>query len=286
MRIDDTFIHRAFELTAPPRRRSFGWYFLIGIVLAFLFVPALRGDDLGLASEAMIAIPAAFALGVLGGVASASRRRRRKRAFVTLARESVQLEKWEAAAAALEGGLTRPIHSESDRASAFLSLAAVAERDKNFGSAIEIYKNLLVNRIGEPHQLHIVQMAMTSAKLRNEELTDGIDMLGRLEKMTMPLHYRAVLASIRLYPQVSPGPFADAVENLDELRELVRRYLSTRAGYPYALIAKALHQLGRTDQAERYWKDATMLVRPERLTEELPFLAPLQTVYQAEDRPC
>ncbi len=284
--IDDDFIGRAFESTTPPKRRPLLLYFVVGLLLAFLFVPALRGDDFGLPRGAMIAIPAAFALGIMGGVAGATRRQRMRREFVTGAWESVQLEEWEAAERVLAEGLTRPIGSATDRCQAFLALAAIAEKRRDYDAAIEIYKHLLLNRIGEPNQLQLAQIAMTSAKLRNEELTDGIQMLDRLEKLPMPMSLKAGVAWIRLYQQVFMGQFEDAVRDLDEIRELFRRFLSTRAGYAYALIAKALHQLGNSERAAEYWRDATTLVRPERLTEEYPFLQAISLNYSAEDRPC
>lgn len=284
-KFDDAFIERSFELTSPPKRRNFWRYFLIGIGLALLFLPAVNGNDLGLPRPALIAIPAAFALGIMGGVAAMTRRQRSRRQIVMAAWDGVQLEEWDHAEKAVSESLDRPLATPADRCQAYLALAAVLERKRKYEAALQIYGKLLIHRIGDPYQLQHVQIAMTAAKFRNEELTDAIQMLDRIEKFPMPLTMRALVSWTRLYQQVFMGQFEDAIKDLEETRQLFRRYLSTRAGYTYALFAKALHQTGRTDLAAKYWQDATLLIKPERLMEEYPFLPPIPTSYPHAEVP-
>lgn len=282
---DDAAIERAFEATAPPQRRAFGWYFLIGIGLAALFIPALRGDDLGLPRGSVIIIPSAIAFSVMTVVAAITRRRRRRRGEIVTAWDAVQLEDWQAAEDALLPNLATPIHSPIDRCQAFIALAALAEQRRNYDAAIRIYQQLLIDRIGDPIQLQHAQISMTAAKLRNEELTDGIQMLDRLERFEMPLALKAFVAWTRLYQRVFMGQFEDAVASLNDAHALFRRFLSTKAGYAYALIAAALHHLARHDDAARYWLDATTLISSQRLVQEYPLLAQIARAYPVAERP-
>lgn len=281
---DDAFINQSFEATSPPRRRL-GFYFLIGVILALLFVPAISGRGFGLSPSMRVAIPVVISLATFSYVGSMTRRQRARRKHVVAAWDSVQLEEWDTAEARVRESLSRPLPSSADRCQAFLALAAILERRRQFETAMHVYERLLIERIGDPYQLQHAQIAMTAAKFRNEELTDGIQMLDRLEKFPMPLSLKAAVAWIRLYQQVFMGQFEDAVKNLEEIRPLFRRYLSTRAGYAYALVSKALHQLGRFDQAGHYWRDATLLVRSPRLIEEYPFLQPSPAEYPASEIP-
>ncbi|MBX3395420.1 MAG: hypothetical protein KF841_08625 [Phycisphaerae bacterium] len=282
---DDAAIDRAFEATTPPQRRSHRWYFLIGLSLAALFIPALRGDDLGLPRGSVIIVPSIIAFSIMSIVAAITRRRRRRRAEIVTAWDAVQLEDWQAAESALLPNLATPIHSPIDRCQAFIALAALAEQRRNYDAAIRIYQQLLIDRIGDPVQLQHAQISMTTAKIRNEELTDGLQMLDRLERFEMPQALKAFVAWTRLYQRVFMGQFEDAVAGLAEARALFRRFLSTKAGYAYALIATAMHHLARHDVAARYWLDATTLVSSQRLIQEYPLLAPVAGTYPAAEHP-
>lgn len=283
--IDDAFIDRCFETSAPRDRRPLAFYFAIGLGLAFLFIPALSGRDFGLPRTATVIVPLAFAAGVLGGVARATKRQRQQSREACRAWESIQLEDWDGAERELATAFDRPIASSTARCQALLALARLAERRRNFDAAIGIYQRLLIEQIGEPMQLQRAQISLVQAKFRNEELTDGIQMLERLEKFSLPLPLQAGIALVRLYQHVFMGQFEDAVGNLDELKPLLRRFLSTRAGYGYALVARALHQLGRTEEAAAYWLDATTLIQPARIVEAYPVVHPVDETYPAMEVP-
>ncbi len=283
--IDDAFIDRCFTDSEPRNRRPLALYFAIGLVLAFLFVPALSGRNWGLPTAATIGIPVLLSIAILGAVAYTTRRQKIHGRESSRAWESVQLNDWNAAERELTTAFRHPIASSAERCQALLALASIAERQKNFDAAINIYQRILIEQIGQPMQLQKTQIALVYAKFKNEELTDAIQMLDRLEKISMPLGLRAGVALVRLYQRVFMGQFEDALEDLADMRQLFRRFLSTRAGYAYALYAKAFHQLDRTDEAAAYWRDATLLVAPQRLLEAYPFVNPVQDRYAATENP-
>ncbi len=178
------------------------------------------------------------------------------------------MEKWDAAETSLGALLESPIHNPSLRGQAFLLLAAVVEHRGQYEPAALVYEKMLLGRIGDASQLQHAQIAWAEAKLRNHELTDAVDMIGRLEKIEMPLAYKATLDLVRLFQQVFMGHHEDAVHDIEERRSLFQRYLSTRAAIGYGLLAVAMHGLSRTSEASDLWRDATTLMTPERLVGE------------------
>ena len=79
------------------------------------------------------------------------------------------------------------------------------------------------------------------------------------------------------------GQAADALEKAEERTKLFRDYLSTRAGYGYALLAAAFDRAGRTDSAGKYWHDATILVSPGELLERFGELKTVADKYPSAE---
>ncbi|MCG8407946.1 MAG: hypothetical protein MI923_22325 [Phycisphaerales bacterium] len=279
--IDAQFIERHFAATAPRPSRMTGFYALIGVVAAFVLVWAFRAQSWHLVRPLVLGLPWLVLLLLLAVSWWTTLQQRQRRRMITKAEEHVQLEAWEQAERTLEPALQSPIRSSNDRCQAFMVLAALAEHNRQYESAARIYQTLLLERIGEGYQLQRVQLGLSSAKLRNEELADAVNLLDRLEKISMPPALQAVCQLIRLSQQVFMGHYEDAVENMADRQSLFRRFLSTKAGYGYGLLAAAHHRLGRLDEAARLWLDATTLVHPERLVEEYDCLAVVSQNYPA-----
>lgn len=278
-------VERHFAATEPNRR---GWYAfyacVLGMILASVLLPAFyRGSDPAESlSLLFLAVPITLLL-CAGWVTKG--RRFRSRQGVQKAWERVQLADWTGAQALLDEVMHRPIPSSSERGQAFMTLAAIAEHAGHYDEAAQVYETLLLRRIGDPVQLQRAQIALAAAKLRNEELTDAVKFIGRLEQLEMPVSLRAALDLVRLFQQVFMGHYEDALADFEERRSLFRRHLSTQAGFGYGLLAAALHHRGRTDDAARLWGDATTLIDADRLVEEYALLSTVSQAYPATKRP-
>ncbi len=281
--MDAELIEKRFSATEPSRRRLHVVHAVVLAMLAGLIVQQMFGRQWGVPAEAgALLLMGVFAVAMLSG-SRAGRRQRRCRGLVVEAWEHVQLDRWDPAEATLAEVMQTPIPSSSDRGQAFMLLATLAEHQDRYECAAQIYETLLLRRIGDAMHLQQAQIALAAAKLRNEELTDAVNLLGRLEQISMPQGMRAALDIVRLYQQVFMGHCSDAVEACDERRALYGRHLSTNAGYGYGLLAAAMHNLGRPDEAARLWSDATTLIKADKLVMQYPLLAPVSGAYPATE---
>lgn len=283
--LDAQQIDRRFDVTAARRGFKQGWYALIGFGLVLLLMQDWGEGGSGRPSVLAILLSWCVVLGLMAAGWLRAKRQRQARQNITRAGERVQLEQWDEAAAVLHGAMGQSIQSDSDRCQAFMLLATLAERHGHFDQAAHIYERLLLERIGDGYQLQQAQLAVANAKLRNEELTDAVKLLDRLEKISMPRTLGAGYALIRLYQRVFMGHNEDAVAELSERRSLFRQFLSTKAGYGYGLLAAALHRLGRHDEAARFWLDATTLIPARKLVAEYGALVAPCERYPAMEHP-
>ncbi|MCA9257499.1 MAG: hypothetical protein KDA33_17750 [Phycisphaerales bacterium] len=285
-RIDIDTADRAFVATRRNPRENHASFFVMGLMLATILVPFLFTLELD-SFEGRVIIVAPWALMFVLLMLSWRRARRHRHvtAAISAAWDHAQLEDWAAVEAILPHLLRHPIRSDSDRGRTMVLLASVAERKRCYDAAAHIYERLLRERIGDAPLLQQAQLALASAKLRNEELTDAVDLLDRLQQIQMPASLRAVYEVIRLHQQVFMGHYADAIANIDDRIALFRRHLSTRAGFAYALVAAAFHRLNMPDRARRYWNDATMLVTPNKILERFEIARDVSQAYPAAEHP-
>jgi len=281
--IDAELIERRFAATAPTSNPKLIPYALLGLSSAALVVLVYRGPQLGVPGIVTLLLPWCLVLSLLAMGYSRAKRLRRQRAIINEAWQHVQLEAWSDAQPLLDEAMQHSVPIPADRCQAFVVLAALAEKANRYDSAALIYERLLLERIGDALQLQQIQIALAAAKLRNEELTDGITLVDRLERLPMPLPLKAVHTLVRLYQQVFMGQFEDAVADASDRRALFRRYLSTRAGYGYALLAAAMHHLKRPQEAAECWRDATTLVPAAKLLDEYSFLSPVAEAHPTSE---
>lgn len=285
-RIDIETADRMFEATRRNPRENHPSFFIIGLMIALILTPFLFNVDLdSFSGRIIIAAPWVLFLSLLAMGWRRAKRHRLVSAVISTAWDDAQLENWDAVESALTPLLNRPIRSDADRGRIFVLLAAVEERKKSYDTAAHIYERLLRQRIGEPALLQQAQLAMASAKLRNEELADAVDLLDRLQQIQMPASLRAIYEVIRLHQQLFMGHYNDAIADIDERLALFRRHLSTRAGFAYALVAAAFHRLGKPDLAQRYWNDATTLVTPDKILERFELARDVSQAYPAAEHP-
>ncbi len=205
---------------------------------------------------------------------------RLRRAF-----EAVRIEDWPAGEADLVRALSTPVAPPAVRTEALLALAAVAEAGRRPEIAARLYETVLEQRAGEPLQLHAARVALATLLLRQGQITDAVNMIDRLDRSELPEALRAGVEMLVLLRELTLGHSGEALDRAPRRRALFRRHLGTRAGYGYALLAAAFDRAGRQDEAQRFWHDATMLLRPAALTARFEELAPLARRYPAAERP-
>lgn len=291
--IDAQFIEARFAATEPKRRGLSLLYapalgLMAGLLLLPVLGPALSPGDAEVMGSVLLKVVSIVLLLASAGLFAAGawsvgRRQQRCRRRVLKVWEHALLEQWDQAESALDPALSGPIPGPSDRCQAFMVLAALAEHKGLHAGAAQIYETLLLGRIGDPLNLQRAQISLAAAKIHNQELTDAVTYLGRLEQITMPAGLRAALDLVRLFQQVFMGHHEDAVESYEDRCQVFRRHLSTHAGYGYGLLAAAMHNLGRTEEAARLWGDATTLITTDRLVGDYALLAPMCQAYPATE---
>lgn len=280
---DPSTIDASFTATAPRKWGAMGFQLLFMACVVALMLATLLGSRWGLSEGVQLALPGIFLLIVLSTGWRSGRRRRLCRDALASAWEHVQLEDLDAAERDLSRILRAPVATTSERGQAFMTLAAVCERRGKYAAVVHIYETMLIGRVGELSQLQEVQIKLAGAKVRNDELTDAVDLISRLAQVPMPPPLKAMFDLVRLFQRVFMGHFEDAIQDIDALRALFRRHLSTKAGQGYGLLAAAQHHLGRTAEAAKLWLDATTMIRPERLVREYPMLRGVSEVYPAAE---
>lgn len=282
---DADYVDARLAATAPRRSVFHGPYPLLLTVVLLLLGLLIFGPWLGVPVWLSMLLPLVLLTFMVSAAWFESRRQERRRSQINRALEHDKLDRWDEAESCLRTALAGPILSQTDRGQAFLLLASLAEQRRQYDVAIHVYRSLLLGRIGDAGHLQQAQIALADAKLHNQELTDAVDLIGRLDKLPMPQSYRAGLELVRLFQQVLMGHNEDALHDIDERRALFRRYLSTQAGFAYALLAAAFHAVERPDEAAQYWLDATTLIQADKLANRYALLAPVASAYPAQEHP-
>jgi len=283
--LDSDAIEASFAASQPRRRSLFGLQSLMMATVVCVVFLAMAGPRFGVPADAGLILPPIVIGAALGIGHRASRRRKACRDAVTRAWQHLQFDEARPALDALGPIMRGPITSESDRGQAYMLMAGAAERLGRFDAAVQIYETLLIQRVGDIAQLQEAQIRLAAAKVRNDELTDAVTLIGRLAQVPMPPPLKAAFDLVHLFQQVFMGHHADAIQHEEEQRALFRKYLSTKAAYGYGLLAAAMHYLGRIPDASRLWRDATTLMRSEKLVREYPLLAPVSLAYPAVEYP-
>lgn len=254
----------------------------VGLILGmYLADPHVFGGG----SLLSLLLPQIAIVALAGLIVATSLYQRRRGRLMLASFEALQLRQWEAAADALTRLLRKPVRPAQARAEALLGLASVAESQQEHENAQRIYEAMLAEHAADPLQLHTAQVALGATMLRTGQTTDAVDLIDRLTRTTLPGALRAQVEMLSLFREVTMGQAADAIEKAEERRGLFRLYLSTRAGFGYGLLAAAFDRANDPEKARRYWRDATLLVRPEELLGRFGELAPVAERYPATGYP-
>jgi tetratricopeptide (TPR) repeat protein len=277
-------VGRLIQASRPPR----GW--LHGSRMALLGVGLLLGaflarpEILGKTGIPLWLWPHIFLLILLVVILRVGLRQRRQGRLMLEGFESLQLREWDKARAALTRLLSQPIRHAQARAEALLGLAGLAEVDHSYDAAQRIFEVILSESSASPVQLLMARVSLAATLLRMGQTADAVDLIDRINRVSLPESLRAQVEMLNLFREVSMGQSAQAIEQAEYRRGLFRQHLSTRAGYGYALLAAAFDQGGRPETARDYWQDATLLIRPEELLERFAELKPIAARYAAAER--
>ncbi len=129
------------------------------------------------------------------------------------------------------------------------------------------------------------EVGMAEAKLRCEQLTDANTTISRLVCRHLPQPWRSRVSLLKCLQHLYMGHGQEVVDRSNELCHEFREHLGVEAGYGYGLLAAALDKAGEAAQALKYWSDATVLIRPERLVQRYPELRSLAGKYGASPWP-
>lgn len=160
--------------------------------------------------------------------------------------------------------------------------------------AAEVAYEHLIDRLPPDHPLALrltLQRAM--AALTTDRLADGDRILRKLRGQAEARNDPGLAAALRLarlVQDVQTGHYADAVAEASDTADTLVP-MGIEAGYGYALLALCHHVLAKhsaalddaerhtyTQQAKRYWDQATLLIPPAALVYRYPELQKLLTL--------
>jgi tetratricopeptide (TPR) repeat protein len=230
-------------------------------------------------------VPQVILIALAGIMYYSVRRQKELARYLQESVEAVQLKQWPQAWDTLNRLLRRPVPHPTARAESLLALAAVAEASDSFEVSQRIYEHMLEERQADPLQLHTARVGLGAAMLRTGQTTDAVGLINRLEREELPGSLKAHTELLALYRELTMGHAADRLDRAEERRGLFRRYMGSRAGYGYALLAAAFDVAGNTEKAARCWLDATMLLPASELVRRFGELKPLASKYIATKVP-
>ena len=272
---------QAQDLIARSRGSGGGWsgrqLIALGFALAAGWMLVTASGSVGMfADPGMVLL--LLLCGLTGWTWRQAARQREALSRLVAAGEAMQLQDYpraEATVTTLLSSPVRPVPGRPVRIEALLLLAALAEWTRRFDAAQVVYEAI----VGDPqtdagHQC-VASIGLAGSMLRNDQLADAVGLIERLQRSTLPDKLKAHVEMVSLYREVVMGQTDRIIEAAPQRRELFRTHLSTRAGYGYALCAVGFARAGDTEQARRTWRDATMLVQPDRLAREYDEVKPI-----------
>jgi tetratricopeptide (TPR) repeat protein len=271
---------RLVRLSRPPRGLRGSRMVLLGLGL-LLGAALARPEFLARAGIPTWIWPHVLLLAALVMILVIAIRQRTQARLVLAAFESLQLQEWEQARENLTRLLARPVRHAPARAEALMGLGGLAEIGRHYDVAQRVYEAILSEASANPVQLLMARMALAAAMFRTGQTADAVDMIDRLDRTSLPESLKAHVELVSLFREVVMGQGGSGLDKAEYRRDLFRRYLSTRAGYGYGLLAAAYDHAQRGDMARKCWEDATLLIREKTLVERFQELEPMAARYSA-----
>jgi len=157
---------------------------------------------------------------------------------------------------------------------AVMLIATRLDSLRAYESALAGYQYLLDHLPDDHPTGQMIRLQRVSTLLHDDRLADADDELRRLSRMDLTPLGRALLRSGQLHQQVKTGHFDESDRFDDSLIEQLQP-LGIDAGYGYAMASTICHQHDRSEAAEQWWRRATLLMHPRRLTDDLPEVTPV-----------
>jgi tetratricopeptide (TPR) repeat protein len=277
------------EASRPRPHVSWTQFLIGGFVLAF-FLSWFVGR-----SSQPAAVQQAFSMLIGVGLAAfagtmvvagwiAVRRARMEHAAVGAVEELIQLRRWPEAGLLLQSILSRPTRSPVSRAQSLLYLAMVLARYHRFEDSVAVDDHLLEQIPLDDATEHAVRLARAMSLLREENLLDADRAIAELRRASRGME-SAGLALVEMYRDVKTGHPAEAIEMFDSRLTAMRKQLGHRLADAWALAARAYDLLGRSEDAQSAFENATLLAPMVELIRRYPELAPLPRTYKPAAAP-
>lgn len=210
--------------------------------------------------------------------------------------ELIQLRRWGQAAGVLDHMLSRPTRTPAARVQALIFLTTVLSRYNRFDDAIQVHNHLLDNVLMDEGTSHALRLGRAMAMLREDHLLDADRALAEMRRNLRDVSSdpenpdrepveSAGLALVEIYRDVKTGHAAEAIEIFDKKLPALRQQLGHRCGDAWGLVAKAYDMLGREDDAQRAYENATALTDRLELERRYPEVASLATKYRSLEVP-
>jgi hypothetical protein len=280
-----TLIH-----ASEPRPRVPWSQFLIGgILLAFITSWYMgRSTPAGDGQDMMVTLIGLAIAGMIGSVAVAGfvrvRKTRAEHAAVGAVEELMQLRRWAEAGLLLQSILSRPARSPLARAQALLFLAMVLARYHRFEDSVAVDEYILDAIALDDATDHAVRLGRAMSLLREENLLDADRAIMELRRTSRGVD-SAGLALVEIYRDVKTGHPAEAIEMFESKLDVMRRQLGHRVADAWALVARGYDMVGRAEDAERAFANATRLMPWAELSRRYPEVSPLLTKYAIAKAP-
>lgn len=257
------------DLLQKSRPRSYSLARTMALLLAGAVLGALvaRPSWLGQNLLLHLVVPQILLGAAVAWVWTRARRQQRVMASLEDAWEAVQFRNWDRAESLLLYVLRRPLPSSPIRVRSFLALAGVADGRRQYDILQHVLLRLLQEYEVDRGLNCFIRIALAGVMLHTDQLTDAIHLIEKLNRETLPQPLRARVELLNLFRSVRMGQVDDALQAADQRRDLFRRYLGTKAGYGYGLLAAAFDRAGNTEQAACFWRDATLLMPPDEMVE-------------------
>jgi hypothetical protein len=281
----ETLIH-----ASEPRPQVPWNQFLIGgVLLAFILSMYFgRSGQAGDGRDATVTLIGLGVAGMIGSVAIAGfvrvRRTRAEHAAVSAVEELMQLRRWPEAGLLLQSLLSRPARSPLARAQALLFLAMVLARYHRFEDSVAVDAYILETIPLDDATDHAIRLGRAMSLLREENLLDADRAISDLRRTSRGVD-SAGLALVEIYRDVKTGHPVEAIEMFEGKLDVMRRQLGHRVADAWALVARAYDMLGRGENAERAFANATLLMPWAELSRRYPEVTPLMSKYQVAQAP-
>jgi len=271
-------VERLIRQSRPPRGLHGSRMVLLGVGL-LLGAALARPEVLTQTGVPLWVWPHVVLLFVLAVILRNALRQQRQAKLMLAAFESLHLQEWEQARQHLTQLLAKPVRHAPARMEALLVLGSLAEIGHSYDVAQRVYESILNEAVANPVQLLMTRMALAATLLRTGQTTDAVELVDRLGRTSLPDSLRAHVELVSLFREVVMGQAADGLDKADYRRGLFREHLGTRAAYGYGLLASAYDHANQPSQAQKYWEDATLLIRANTLVERFRELAPVAARY-------